>query len=350
MKDELFIAVLATALSLLLAWGFRVLPGEKWQILAALPREKEENGTWRATNLTYYGIIIASSYTLSLALVFVLLGSSGMGLFFTGAVATAMVFICLPASRIVARVVERKTSTLTVGGASFVGTLLSPWVVAGFDMVEGGRALSSHGVMAVIAAFSIAYALGEGTGRLACISFGCCYGKPVDKSPRWLRTMLLGWNFIFSGNTKKIAYASGLDGVRVLPVQGMTAVLYISASLAGSYAFLKGYMVAAYLVPLLVTQMWRVLSECIRADYRGEGKWSFYQTMSIFSILYGVFVALFLPSAPHGATDIVRGLVSLWDPGLILFLQVVWVVVFLFTGRSTVTGAMLSFHVQHERT
>ena len=33
----------------------------------------------------------------------------------------------------------------------------------------------------VLAALAIGYILGEGLGRLACLSFGCCYGKPLDQ-------------------------------------------------------------------------------------------------------------------------------------------------------------------------
>ena len=34
---------------------------------------------------------------------------------------------------------------------------------------------------------------------------------------------------------------------------------------------------------------------------------------------------------------------------LILFLQGIWCVMFFYTGRSTVTGATLSFHIHHDR-
>ena len=47
--------------------------------------------------------------------------------------------------------------------------------------------------------------------------------------------------------------------------------------------------------------------------------------------------------------DLGSGVRSLWSPALILFLQAIWLVIFLHTGRSSVTGARLSFHVHHER-
>jgi hypothetical protein len=47
--------------------------------------------------------------------------------------------------------------------------------------------------------------------------------------------------------------------------------------------------------------------------------------------------------------DIIQGLAALWHPAMIIFLQVLWLGVFLYTGKSRVTGALLSFHVIKER-
>jgi hypothetical protein len=47
--------------------------------------------------------------------------------------------------------------------------------------------------------------------------------------------------------------------------------------------------------------------------------------------------------------DLVIGIKSLWNPALILFLQGVWAVIFFYTGRSTVTGANVSFYVHTDR-
>jgi len=43
------------------------------------------------------------------------------------------------------------------------------------------------------------------------------------------------------------------------------------------------------------------------------------------------------------------GLQNLWQPEILILLQCVWLVMFLYTGRSMVTGANLSFHVHSER-
>jgi hypothetical protein len=48
---------------------------------------------------------------------------------------------------------------------------------------------------------------------------------------------------------------------------------------------------------------------------------------------------------PEGWPDLLRGLSTLWQPGVVICLQLLWVGMFLFTGRSRVTAATLSLHV-----
>ena len=78
--------------------------------------------------------------------------------------------------------------------------------------------------------------------------------------------------FVFSGKTKKIAYAHGLDGQKVIPVQALTSLIFCASGLAGVYLFLEGHYQTAFLQAVVVTQFWRFVSELLRADYRGEGK------------------------------------------------------------------------------
>jgi hypothetical protein len=39
----------------------------------------------------------------------------------------------------------------------------------------------------------------------------------------------------------------------------------------------------------------------------------------------------------------------IWNPAVILCLEALWALVFLYTGWSVVTGAALSFHVHEDR-
>jgi hypothetical protein len=43
------------------------------------------------------------------------------------------------------------------------------------------------------------------------------------------------------------------------------------------------------------------------------------------------------------------GLHAFWTPEVILFLQALWLAVFLYTGKSRVTKSILSFHVVRDK-
>ncbi|NPU84552.1 MAG: prolipoprotein diacylglyceryl transferase [Syntrophaceae bacterium] len=347
----LFVVVLGGALYTLLFWGFRTLPGESWQIAACIPRIRNADGRWDGLNLTWYGFFTATAYVLAVAVLLVLLSSIGVPPLLTLLMVLAVLVLCVPASRLIAGWVEGKRHTLTVGGASFVGLLAAPWVVllagAGSERFLG-RPVE---IMAVLAAMSISYALGEGIGRLACISFGCCYGKPLSDASPFVRKILGPFHFIFRGETKKIAYAHGLEGCPVIPVQGMTALLYTTAGLIGIVLFLEGCRTAAFILTLAITQAWRVLSEFLRADYRGEQPFSAYQAMALASVCYGLCLTFLFPEAlPVGGADIKAGLASLLQQSVIIFLQVLWTALAFHTGRSSVTASRISIHVLKEKT
>jgi hypothetical protein len=330
-------------------WGFRVLPGERWQIVASMPSFKTEQGEWKGVNFTWYGILVANAYLVAVAVLLVLMGAIGVPPLGTAILAAAMLCCCVPASRLVARIVEKKSHTFTVGGAVFVGILITPFVIALINRTAG-TALAFHiPVMAAYAAIAIAYAFGEGLGRMACISFGCCYGKPVSASSGLLKRLFSGRGFVFSGSTKKIAYAGGLEATEVIPVQAVTAVFYSACGLIAAGLYLSSHLTGAFLLATITTQGWRSFSETLRADYRGEGNISAYQIMGIIGVVYAIAAAYFLVHEPVGPPDVSAGLKGLWSPALILFLQGIWMVIFLYTGRSTVTGATLSFHVHHDR-
>ena len=195
---------------------------------------------------------------------------------------------------------------------------------------------------------SIAYTLGEGIGRLACISFGCCYGKPLADCSPLINKIFQKHNFIFSGKTKKIAYADAFDGKRVIPVQALTTVIYSLTGLAGCYLFLKGFTTAAFVLTLIVTQIWRAFSEFLRADFRGEGKISGYQIMALVACCYGLFIAYIFNQTFTGTPDLARGLAALWNPALLIFFLALWIAIFLYMGKSRVTTSLIEIHVLRE--
>ena len=100
---------------------------------------------------------------------------------------------------------------------------------------------------------------------------------------------------------------------------------------------------------LAVTQLWRVLSETLRADWRGTGSISAYQWPSLISLPY-VFVAVqWLDTGDQPAASLAQGLEALWHPGLVLFLLGLWLTIFIYYGRSLVTGARMSLYVCRDR-
>ena len=155
-----------------------------------------------------------------------------------------------------------------------MGILVAPLLTGLVNLILKGFTGSTPAaplhVTVLLSAISIAHAFGEGLGRLACLSFGCCYGKPLAQCSPRMQTLAGPFCLVFHGKTKKIAYASGLDGQRVLPVQVVTAVLYNGAGLTGTALFLWGHFGAALVICLMVTQVWRMVSEFFRGRFPGR--------------------------------------------------------------------------------
>ncbi|MEZ4600050.1 MAG: prolipoprotein diacylglyceryl transferase [Syntrophotaleaceae bacterium] len=348
MINVIFLLALALFCTILLAWGFRYLPDRQWQVWATVPSYNRHSETWQGTNLTWYGVLTATANLVAMGVVFCLLGSLGISPLAILALACLLLSGCVPAARWTARLVEGKNHTFTVGGAVFVGFLLAPWIALGMGRLLPGLGDHPLPVLPTLAALAIGYAFGEGIGRLACISYGCCYGKPLRGCGPRVRKIFRRCHFVFSGETKKIAYASGLEGEEVVPVQALTAVIYCLTGLVSAYLFLSGWYAAAFLLASLVTQLWRVFSETLRADFRGGRKLSAYQVMGLLLVPWSVWLAFHF-SAVHALPDLAAGLSAFWHPAVLLVLQATWLVMFALFGRSEVTGAHLNFFIRHDR-
>lgn len=349
MTGLLFVFALATLFAAIFYWGFRRLPAEDWQIMATVPFKQQGDGSWQGVNLTYYGFFNASACVCAAAIIIFLMGSIGVPTVATVIVVGALLLICIPAAKVVARLVERKQATFTVGGASFVGIVLLPLLIQLFNHFVGPRLGVRVPVTQTLAAAVIAYAFGEAFGRLACISFGCCYGKLLSHAPLPIQKVLGSFCFIFKGETKKVAYAGDMIGMPVIPIQGVTAIISTLAGLSGMFLFLRSQWTAAVLVPLATTQIWRVLSETLRADYRGGGRLSAYQIMAMVGLVYAAILLLQISPTATVAPSLVTGLRALASAPVLLVLELLWIAIFLFVGRSSVTAARISFHVVRER-
>ncbi|MFN2353095.1 MAG: prolipoprotein diacylglyceryl transferase family protein [Desulfopila sp.] len=348
MHDIFFLTGFGLLLMALLAWAFKHLPGERWQMLAVVPLRKNEANVWHGTNLTYYGFFIATSQLLSFALLLILLQAIHVTI--SGAILATLVVLafCLPAARLVAIIVEKKRHTFTIGGASFVGVIIAPWAIFATSRVMASYTETHMPMIPLLAALSIAYTLGEGLGRLGCISYGCCYGKPIQDSGRLLRFVFAKINFIFDGDNKKVSYEAQLNGKKLIPIQAITCVLYTCGALVGAWLFLQGSFTEALLLTMMLTQLWRIFSETLRADFRGFSKISTYQKMGVISVLYIVGISFAVPVPQIEEPSITQGIKILWNPGVIIGLQLLWAIFFYTFGRSTVTSSQVSFALIRE--
>ena len=344
MLNDLFVAAIAALISALLSWGFRKLPEERWQMIAAVPTAKTADGAWQGINLTFYGFFSATGITFGIALAILLIGSMHMPLTLAFILVVAVIAICLPASRLVAAIVERKRNTFTIAGAGFVAAMIFPPTLFFSQQALHTRMHITIFALPLLAAAGIAYAIAEAIGRLACISFGCCYGIPLRQARPRLAKLFSRYHLVFHGGTKKAAYASGLDDQPLIPVQAITSILFAVSGLTGLVLFLAQRWRLAMIVPVVGTWGWRALAETLRADYRGNSRISIYQIMSLIAMCYLTFAALVMP-VEGVAPDLTRGFSEISSTGVFLFLQALWILLFLYYGRSRVTGSVVSFHV-----
>jgi hypothetical protein len=340
MSPGLFVLMLGTALALLLLLAFRALPEEQWQIFAAVPRSKTSHGSWNGLNLTYYGLFVATAEMFAMMTTTVLMASTGIHVGIAALIILMVLAFCAPSSRWIARIIDGRKYSFTISGAVAVGMIAVP--LATTFVRSMGYSVSSA---AVFASMAIGYTLGEGVGRLACISFGCCYGKPLSETSSCVRRLFSRFHFIFNGPTKKIAYESGLDGVPVVPIQAVTYCAHAAIGLFGIGLFLKGFIVAAFVLSSIAALGWRIYSETLRADYRGEGRISKYQMISAAGIVYTLVIARLLGN-PQIQPDLSKGLAALWNPFVIVFYQMVWLALFIYHGCSKVTSSEISIRIE----
>lgn len=349
MLELFFLGGCGLLFSTLLCWGFKFLPRERWQMMAVVPRHKHEDERWHGTNLTFYGFFIATSQLFAITLLLILFGSLEISM--PGALLATgiLLMVCVPASKIVAILVERKRHTFTIGGASFVGVVLAPWCIIFTSFLL--TRLSGHPNMPVIpmlAAMATCYTLGEGLGRLGCISYGCCYGKPVSDCSPIMQKVFRRLNFCFTGTNKKAVYEGKLSGRELVPIQAITAIIYTTTSLISASLYLHSMFIPALLVPIMVTQGWRIISETMRADFRGFTKISAYQKMGLIAIVYMILIVLVIPTGATAVPSLKAGLAFFWHPGIILGLQTMWLFFLFFYGKSTITIAEVKYNLLEE--
>ncbi|HET6419905.1 MAG TPA: prolipoprotein diacylglyceryl transferase family protein [Geobacteraceae bacterium] len=348
--NYLFIAGLGIFCMSSIWWGTKRLPGENWQFFASIPVRKRGDGTWEAINITWYGLLVAGANVFAALIFFVMLGAVGVPFAASVFVLLTILLICVPAAGFVAQIVERKQATLTVGGAVFVGSIAAPFLIILINLVSRWLVGFVLPLPQTLAACAVAFLFGEGLGRLACLSYGCCYGKPVEEYEGILRQIFERTALVFYGKSKKIAYASGLEGRKIVPVQPVTMTAYVIAGMATLYLYAGGHCLAAYVTASIFASFWRVFSELFRADFRGGGRITAYQVMAGVSALYSVGVAVYLRNREVFIPgNLPRGAASLWSPGPIIALLAIWLIMVVFAGISTTTFSRVEFFLHEDR-
>ncbi|HPW51372.1 MAG TPA: prolipoprotein diacylglyceryl transferase [Spirochaetota bacterium] len=338
-----FLISLSAFLAAVLTAGFIFLPRERFQFLAAIPLLKnKKSGHFHSRNLTWYGLITAFSVAVSTAFFCTLASAYGFKLLTCLIFAGSILAIALPASKIIAFIVEKRKGTITVGGAAFAAVTAAPFSAYAALKISGDGNIES--ILPLLAAIGCSYLIGEGIGRLSCLSFGCCYGKPLKKYSKPVKALLSPFAVRFYGNLKKASYESGYEGKKLFPIQNITAVIYSVSALVSAWIFLAGHFKISFLLSIITAFAWRIISEFFRADFRGFGKISSYQVMSFLSVIICAAAAYFLPSPDVITVNVSNGLIIFSDVIFVIVLQFLFAAVFLYTGISSVTASEIHFY------
>jgi prolipoprotein diacylglyceryltransferase len=348
---EVGLAFAAIAAWPIFIWSFRNLPLERWQFAAILPSPNRVRSDehWTGTNITFYGVISAVAYVVATAIFIFLCGSVAQPLWATLTFIVALLAACIPASKLIAKWVEGGNVNFTVGGAAFAATLLLPAAVYVARSVSSVTESSHFDATAMIAAAGLAYVLGEAIGRLGCLSFGCCYGRPISAISSLERALYGASATTYRGQFKKISYASNLENTPVVAVQSVASVLLFTLFLLGLWLYWQQQFVAAALVSVWGSQLWRLYSETLRADYRGGGKISAYQWMAASTCLLATFSIGMLVGDPSLQPHFHLGWASVNRLEVFAALQGLAVSIVWFMGRSQVTGARISLRLFRDR-
>ncbi len=346
--NETFILLFGISCFTYLLWGFKTFPRDR-QFLAAFPEKKIESEEWTGVNLTYYGFLVATGLIVAVFVNFMLLGGLGIPLFASLVLSGSVLCLSVPAAKGMAVLIEGKENTFTTCGAFFVGLIFTPSLVLFLREVFFPEGKVGWEIVPILAAFTISYCIGEGLGRLGCISFGCCYGKPLETSSPKLKKMFKNFYFIFSGESKKISYAHGWEGKPVIPVQALSSLICILGGLIGLFLFVKSYFQAALFISIMSSQGWRIVAEFLRSDFRGEGNSKAYLWLSFVAIIYSLIIMSVASGFKSPSIDLFAGLKTLWRPDVILFLQLLWIGILVYMGKSRVTGSIISFYVHSDK-
>ncbi|MCX8097611.1 MAG: hypothetical protein N3F11_01115 [Casimicrobiaceae bacterium] len=329
-------------------WGFRHLPGEGWQIAWVIPARRPEGDgrRWPAVNITFYGVISAVAYTVAaLAYVF-LMGAHGQPLGAAAVYAALLLALGVPASKWMTKLIEGQRGH-TIGGAVFVAIVAALPALALTQEILAALGLPPLDGAVTVACAAACYVLGESIGRLACLSFGCCYGKPIAQCTPLQRALYGPTATVYRGRMKKIAYESNLAEEPVVAVQSIACVLLFALFVIAVWLLWRGWVAASLIVAVSGSQLWRAYSETLRADFRGREGFTAYQGMAVVAALLAPLYAWWLQVEPgfRPVADARAGWTAVFRIEVLLTCQALGLAMLYLMGRSYVTSARLDFEL-----
>ena len=246
MNDLLFLSGLGFILVHLLGWGFKHLPGERWQTLV-VGTIKDGDDHWLGSNLTYYGFFIATSQLIALTLLLILLGAMGLSLPGTILAILLILACCIPAARLIAIRSRKSATPLLLGSllcrhpastmAIQFSSPYSTWV----------NPTTSH---SRLGGYVHSLYPGRRAWQARLHQLWLLLWQTAQRVQQVLQSLFTRINFIFYGATKKVAYEGRLAGEKLIPIQAITCVLYTLGALIGSYLFLIGLFTPPVISPL----------------------------------------------------------------------------------------------------
>lgn len=139
--------------------------------------------------------------------------------------------------------------------------------------------------------FALSLPLGHAIGRLACLSYGCCHGRPTR----------VPWAIRYVNPSAKPVWHSDLAGVPLHPTQLYqsigSALLFVALGLIAAFATPRiGQLTAAY---FLATAVGRAILETFRGGpVPRAGRFTWFQVIAFAQLACGLLVL----SVAHGPT------------------------------------------------
>lgn len=319
---------------LIIIWGLKNFSKDEFQFFCAIPYKKIEENTYDGINITFYGIISALSCSASVFLFLILIKFLNFPIKLAYFILITIFLTGLFASKALAYLIEKRKNTLTIGGATFVTGIISVPLI--YFFIKSFNVNETY-FFPVLSSLATSYTFGEGLGRLACISFGCCYGKPAERYP-YLPNFL---KIKFLSHTRKAVYDSNYKNLELINIQGIVVCLFTLLSLVSFILIMLEKYEIAFITSFTIPATIRFFSEFFRDDNRGfSHKISLYQFFSILLVIYSILVLYLFNPLEVKISLIHKIYFSNLD---LIFLVITFIMTLLHSGISKVTGSEIKF-------